>query len=68
MRFVESLFFKKKLITTNKDVVFDPFYNKNNVFIYGVDLEDNIKRIVNDVYDDSIIIETLDFEKWIKGF
>lgn len=37
LRTLEALFYNKKLITTNKNVMDYDFYNKTNIFIYGVD-------------------------------
>ncbi len=37
LRPLEALYFNKKLITNNTDIVNYKFYNKNNIFILGVD-------------------------------
>ena len=44
-RFYESLYFQKKLITNNKDVVNYDFYNSNNILI--VDYDNLIKDDIN---------------------
>lgn len=68
-RVFESLFFEKKLITTNKDIKTYPFYNKNNIFIIenteNIDipssfLESPYQKIDKDVYN------FYHYTEWIK--
>lgn len=68
LRFMESLFFKKKLITNNKDIVNDLYYNNQNVFILGVDSLDNLVNFINSPYADEFSIQDLDFQNWISNF
>jgi hypothetical protein len=68
IRVVESLFFKKKLITTNRNVRKYDFYNKQNIFIVGEDdpksINDFIKTPYKNIgYD---ILKKYDIEYWIK--
>ena len=52
---MEALFFEKKLITNNASVRDYDFYDKNNIFIYGVD--DDLNSFMSLSYkkiDDSI--------------
>ena len=68
LRFMESLFLKKKLITNNKDIVNDLYYNNQNVFILGVDSLDNLVNFINSPYADELSIQDLDFQNWISNF
>ena len=70
LRTMESLFFEKKIITSNKNIKKYDFYNKNNVFILGEDNMKNLNRFINSPYKkiDKKIIEYYDFDNWIKRF
>ena len=52
LRPLEALFYKKKLITNNKNIYEYNFYNKNNVFILGKDSIDNIENFIKSPYID----------------
>lgn len=70
VRPLEALFFQKKLITNNTNVVNEKFYNKNNIFILGQDNINNIKQFVDLPYErvSSEIIEYYDYDKWLERF
>lgn len=51
LRALEALFFRKKLITTNQNIVSEDFYNENNIFIYGKDDVEKMKEFINAPYD-----------------
>ena len=70
LRTMEALFFKKKLITSNKNIKNYDFYNKNNIFIIGEDNWKNLNKFINSKYEDidDKIIEYYDFPNWIKRF
>lgn len=70
LRALEALFFRKKLITTNKNVVNEDFYNKNNIFIYGIDDIDNLPEFVNSAYDNNSDKFRYDhtIEAWLQNF
>lgn len=70
LRVMESIFFEKKLITTNKNIINYNFYNQNNIFIIGKDNLDKLKDFLNSEYVkiDNSIVEYYDFENWIKRF
>lgn len=70
LRCMESLFFNKKLITNNSDIVNYDFYNQNNIFILGKDDMSNIKEFINSPYEyiEEKITNYYDFEEWIKRF
>ncbi len=70
LRGMESLFFKKKLITNNSNIANYDFYNKNNIFIIGKDNWKNISKFINSNYEeiDQDIVLKYDFKNWIKRF
>lgn len=43
-RTLEAMFFETKLITNNKQIKNCKFYNKENIFVWGVDPEDDLKQ------------------------
>lgn len=45
-RTLEAMFFKTKLITNNKQIEHCEFYNKNNIFIWGVDQNNKLQQFV----------------------
>lgn len=70
LRAMESLFFEKKLITTNKNIKNYDFYNKNNIFIIGEDKYKDLPSFINSDYEkiNQEIIDYYDFDEWIKRF
>lgn len=70
LRGLESVFLKKKLITNCKNIVNEPFYDKNNIFILGVDSISNLSSFISEPYKDvsKRLYEQYDFEKWIRNF
>lgn len=57
MRIAESVIHKKKLITNDKSVANYEFYNKNNIFIIGIDNIDMLKSFVDTPYIDTGYLE-----------
>lgn len=70
LRPMEALFFEKKLITNNKDIINYDFYNSKNIFILGVDNINDVEKFINSDYEkvDENIIDYYTFENWIKRF
>ncbi len=70
LRPMEALFFNKKLITNNLDIVNYDFYNPNNIFVLGKDDMNNIKQFIDSPYEpvNEEIVNYYDFEEWIKRF
>ena len=64
------MFLKKKMITTNKNVVKYDFYNENNILIMGIDKPEKIKDFLRNDYFDikKDIIDTYEFECWLRTF
>ena len=67
LRVMESIFFQKKLITANRTIRNYAIYNKNNVFILGIDDICDLQKFMNCPYMkiDDAILDEYDFEKWI---
>ena len=68
LRLLESLFLKKKLITNNKYIKEDKYYNPKNVFILDIDNMDDIHNFLNSPYSNDISVDDLDFSVWIDTF
>jgi hypothetical protein len=70
LRPMESVFFQKKLITNDKSIINNDFYNSNNIFILGVDDIRNLKTFLSTPYS-SIpleIKEKYDAKTWLNRF
>lgn len=69
-RFFETLYYNKKLITNNKDVVNYDFYNSNNILIvdYNNLVKDDVERFLQLEYIkiDQNIVEKYAFDIWLK--
>lgn len=70
LRVMESIFFEKKLITNNTNIMNYDFYRPENIFIIGKDDMGKIKDFINSPYKkiDKKIVEYYDFENWLKRF
>lgn len=70
LRAMESIFYHKKLITTNSQVKEEKFYDKRNVFIIGEDDESILKDFIMAPYKE-IPQEVQDYylvENWVDRF
>ena len=69
LRFMEALFFSKKLITNNKEVKKYEFYNSNNIYILDVD-NYPIKDFLNIPFEEyeEKYIKFYDINSWIERF
>ncbi|WP_051907698.1 hypothetical protein [Flavimarina sp. Hel_I_48] len=70
LRPMESIFFKKKLVTNDPTIKHQDFYDSDNIFILGIDDSKSLKSFLNSPYkkiSDSII-EKYDCQKWMKRF
>lgn len=70
LRPIESLLYDKKLITNNKNIKKEPFYNESNIFIYGEDQETKLVEFMESPY---VVISDIVKEKyslfgWINVF
>lgn len=70
LRSLESLFYRKKLITNNISIMNYNFYNQDNIFIIGKDNIDELDIFVNRKYNNSAdeYIKEYDLEKWFNNF
>lgn len=70
LRLMESLFLKKKVITTNPKVMEEPFYNENNIFVIGKRPIETLNSFLNSDYDHSAdeFIDKYDFNSWLGNF
>lgn len=70
LRVLESIFYEKKLITNNKNITNYDFYDKNNIFIIGLDSFDEFKKFITTPYKkiDKKIINNYKFESWLNRF
>ncbi|WP_294413172.1 hypothetical protein [uncultured Ruminococcus sp.] len=67
IRVTESMFYRKKLITTNKDIVNYDFYNPKNIFVIGLSTNIPIEEFINSEYVDieERLLDEYDFDKWV---
>ena len=70
LRPLEALAYRKKLISNNKSLRYLDFYNKNNIFILGIDDMTEIGEFLNSPYIpiDDEIVEKYDVLTWIGNF
>lgn len=70
IRPIEALYKNKKLITNNKAIKDEDFYNPNNIFIYGEDDDSNLVDFVKTEYKkpEAEIFEEYKMESWIQRF
>lgn len=70
MRTMESLFYEKKLVTTNRSIKEYEFYNPNNIFILGEDPIEGLWQFLKGEYEQvpREIVEQYDLKQWISRF
>ena len=69
LRFFEAMEFKKKLITTNGDVLEYDFYHPNNIYIYGQSKNTLAEFLSLPYYElSSEITDKYKIDEWIKEF
>jgi hypothetical protein len=68
LRTMESIFLKRKLISTNPSIKTRRIYNSNNIFILGEDDNAMLSQFVNTPYEEisSKEIEKYEFTSWLK--
>lgn len=61
---------EKKLITNNTEIMNEPFYSTNNVFVLGVDDINSLQDFVNGDFNhiDKDIIDYYNVDQWYKRF
>ena len=70
LRAMESLFYEIKLVTDNKLIINEPFYNKDNVFVLGLDDNDDMKSFFDKPYNHSVdkFKKDYDIDRWFNNF
>ncbi|MCC8137163.1 MAG: hypothetical protein LIO76_03720 [Clostridiales bacterium] len=68
LRFMEALFFQKKLITNNAAIRQDDWYRKENVYILGEDNRDLQEFMRTPYHSEGLDLSDLVFSDWIRGF
>jgi hypothetical protein len=70
LRPMESLFFRKKLITNDPTIKTREFYKPNNIFIIGEDNVDGLKQFLATPFEDipADIVKHYDIDSWLKRF
>lgn len=70
LRPLESLYFGKKLITNNQQIVNHLIYDSENCYILGVDDSDKLNDFVNQPFKkaEQDLLSYYDFDSWIERF
>ena len=68
LRYMESLFLGKKLITNNTKIVEDEYYDPNNVFIMGVDSDSDFCEFLNSPNVPVKDLHKVEFNYWLQKF
>ena len=71
MRTIEAIFYQKKLITDNKNIAKEPFYNENNILIIDGNVDENaVKEFMQKpfVRYPTEITHQYTLEGWIENF
>lgn len=70
LRPMESIFLKKKLITNDVNIIYEDFYNPDNIFILNYDKIEKISDFIYLPYIDINldIVAKYDFINWLKRF
>ncbi|WP_346353545.1 hypothetical protein [Azotosporobacter soli] len=70
LRSLESLFFKKKLITDNSEIRSYAFYQPENIFILGLDKEERLKEFLQSAYQPVAdeVVQEYTWERWLDRF
>lgn len=67
-RSLESMYFRKKMITNNTKIRNYDFYNKNNIFIYGLDNIEELTDFLESPYIElpNSILKKYSFDNWFE--
>ncbi|MCC8049863.1 MAG: hypothetical protein LIP10_04270 [Clostridiales bacterium] len=69
LRFLEALFFRKKLITDNAAIRQDPWYRRENVYILGEEEDRPLQEFIKTPYSsEGLDLSELVFSNWLHGF
>lgn len=69
-RTLETLFFEKKLITTNTFIVNEEFYHPSNIFVWNNPSKHEIQEFFDKPYEPipKEIVDKYTFDAWIRNF
>lgn len=70
VRVMESIFHEKKLITTDETIINHDFYREENIFIWGQDNVEDLKRFIDTPFTPlpKSVKEEYDVRGWIRRF
>ena len=70
IRALETIRYKRKIITNNADIKNYDFYNENNIFVFGVDDLETLPNFIKSSYIDIApsVLEKYNFSDWVKKF
>lgn len=70
LRAMESIFFRKKLITNNKIIKKYDFYSKDNIFVLSEDNLDDLTKFIGSPYKNipNYIVKKYEFQEWLNRF
>ena len=68
LRPIEAMFLKRKLITNFSGIKEFDFYNKNNIFILGVDEDCDLPSFLCKPYSSDFDVEYYEMNSWIQRF
>ena len=70
IRVMESIFFKKKLITNDHSIINQDFYSAENIFIVGKDGQDGLVQFINSPYIEleDKIVKRYEVINWLERF
>lgn len=70
VRLMESIFFGKKLITNDKNIIKERFYDPANIFVLDHDNFENIGDFINSPYKliNQELVNYFDFSNWLNRF
>jgi hypothetical protein len=70
VRTMEALFFKKKLITNDRNIKQMDFYHPNNIFILGEDKQKDLNDFLNQPFCevDQDVVDSYEVRNWMNAF
>jgi hypothetical protein len=65
---IESLYYKKKLITNFKEITNYKFYSAKNIFVLGIDNPERLREFLHSPYEkvDPNIVNSYTFKMWLE--
>ena len=66
MRTIEAMSMQCKLLTTNKYLINEKFYNKKNIMFWPINNPLELKKFLSTPFDNNKISNILSLEEWLK--